>query len=325
MSKIGLRGGHSKNCRGAHGVVDEWETMQKLFPMVKARLENRGHQVIDCNSNASTESAELAEGTNKSNNNRCNYYFTLHMNAHSNSSATGVECLVYESGDKPVNRIAKDICNNISNIFGLANRGVKCAPKDHDLACSSMPAIIIEVGFCTNPNDVNKLVNHMDALADCIVNGICGTPNNVTLNPQKKVEERKNFQINVTSGFSLHRYDVSGVNSVTLDPKNGETLESIAIQIQGFNFEYRVNISGCGRDAWSRNGFVHGCYNNGHGIEGIEIHNYGEPPYGYQIRYQVHNEGKGWSNWCKDGEYAGLENNGATLVTAVKIEVVKIA
>lgn len=324
IKSVGLRGGHSKNCRGARGYVDEWETMQKLFSLVKSRLENRGIKVVDCNSNANTERGELYEGTNKANNNNVDAYFTLHMNAFNDLNANGVECIVYESGNKPINTIANNICSNISNTLGLRNRGIKAVPKDHDVTKSNMPAIIIETGFCTNANDANKISNNLDKVAECIVNAVLGVPNNI-IQPTNNTDNRKHFNIRMAGGFSFHQLTASGQDYCTLDMKNGESLESIAIQIEGFNFLYRVNVSQNGRSSWLKNGFYQGCYNNGQGIEGLEMKNNGEPPQGYQIQYRVYLPGKGWTGWGKDGEFVGNEGNGAKKITAVEVRVEKIA
>ena len=55
--RIGLRSGHSKNCLGAIGLRNEWESMKSLYPYVEKILEDYGHIVIDCNSDASSHSA----------------------------------------------------------------------------------------------------------------------------------------------------------------------------------------------------------------------------------------------------------------------------
>ena len=65
--KIGLRAGHSDNCTGAIGIVDEHEEMKKYYAAVKSVFEQHGHTVIDCNSNASNQTRELSEGAEKCN------------------------------------------------------------------------------------------------------------------------------------------------------------------------------------------------------------------------------------------------------------------
>lgn len=87
--KIGLRGGHSQNCKGAIGLIDEQAEVRKIYNELVPTLQAVGHTVIDCNSNASNVSGELSDGTNKANGAGCDIYVTLHMNAAGAASAGG--------------------------------------------------------------------------------------------------------------------------------------------------------------------------------------------------------------------------------------------
>lgn len=49
--KIGLRGGHSKNCIGAVGIVDEYCQMQKFYTHVSKLLTNNSYYYTDWNFN----------------------------------------------------------------------------------------------------------------------------------------------------------------------------------------------------------------------------------------------------------------------------------
>lgn len=156
--KIGLRGGHSPNCKGAIGIIDEQYEVRKIYNELKPLLESAGHEVIDCNSNASTAAAELLEGTNKANANNCNLFISIHMNA-ANGLAHGTECLLYDSSNTIMSNIANNICNNFQNA-GFTNRGIKYSTAMHDLNSTNMPSTIIETLFCDNSVDVelyNKL------------------------------------------------------------------------------------------------------------------------------------------------------------------------
>ena len=150
--KIGLRGGHSKYCIGAVGLRNEYEQMQELYKYVRDILTQYGHTVIDCNSNANTESGELRDGTNKANLNNVDLYLTLHMNSF-NSNANGTEAWIYKSGGMAGN-IAKKITTNFEKI-GFHNRGVKVSTGLHDLKYSKAPAIIFECCFCDSQKDID--------------------------------------------------------------------------------------------------------------------------------------------------------------------------
>ena len=169
--KIGLRYGHSINCRGARGKLDEVDSCKELFPMVSDLLISKGHIVVDCNSNAYDVDTELAEGTNKANSNGVDVYITLHLNAASNASANGVECWAYNSTSSKAITIGNKICSNIAAL-GTSNRGMKYNSGFHDLSESNMEALIVEILFCTNEDDANLFRNKKNEIAVAIANGI---------------------------------------------------------------------------------------------------------------------------------------------------------
>lgn len=169
--KIGVRGGHSPHCKGAVGFVDEQTEVRKISYKVMEQLRKLGHTVIDCNSDSSTVSGELNEGTNKANNNGCELYIPIHMNA-SNGNGHGCECWVYGVGSNKVIEIGNKINSNLS-AQGYTNRGIKYSSHLHDTRCAKGQTCLIEIAFCDNKNDVDlyhKL--GINKIAECIVKGI---------------------------------------------------------------------------------------------------------------------------------------------------------
>ena len=156
--KIGLRGGHSPNCKGAIGLIDEQAEVRKIYNELVPMLQAVGHTVIDCNSNASNVSGELSDGTNKANSAGCDIYVTLHMNAAGTESAGGTEVWLYDASNQTMNTIASNICQNFAN-KGFTNRGVKHSSGYHDLNASNMPGMIVETLFCTGADDVARYRN----------------------------------------------------------------------------------------------------------------------------------------------------------------------
>lgn len=177
--KIGLRGGHSPNCKGAIGILDEQAEVRKIYNEMVPMLQAAGHTVINCNSDASTMNAELSEGTNKANNNNCDIYVTIHMNSF-DRVANGTEVWLYNGDNLVMNKRAGDICNKFAQA-GFQNRGVKYKTSYHDLNASGMPAMIVETLFCDNQHDVDlyrKL--GVKGIAKLIVEGITGKSVGVT-------------------------------------------------------------------------------------------------------------------------------------------------
>ena len=171
---IGLRAGHSEKARGASGVVDEWATMNRLYPIVVKYLNQLGHRVIDCNPyGATTVSGELSQGVAKANALAIDLFCSLHMNAY-NGSAHGTECWIYSTSSKSKPAAQRIVANLAS--MGLTNRGVKTSTKYYDLRNTKAPAIIIETGFCDNAGDANLINHNLDKVARLIAEGITGQP-----------------------------------------------------------------------------------------------------------------------------------------------------
>lgn len=320
MAKITIDYGHTLSGAdtGASGCgKKEQDLTREVGTRVVSLLRSVGNEVHEIRKDScSSLNESLNWRVNTINSINPDYSVSIHFNSF-NGSAHGSEVWIGTG----VNDKADRILSNLSKL-GLTNRGKKDG-IGRGLALvkrTNPPAMLIECCFIDNQGDMSKY--NADKFARAIANGI---DTRVALEEPKKEEPLKHFKIIMYGGFNVNKVRQEGIDFCSLDMHNGETLESIAIQIEGFNFQYRVNISQNGRTPWLRNGYLQGCYSNGQGIEALEMKNFGEPPYGYQIQYRVHVLDKGWSNWCKDGEFAGNENDGAKRVSAVEVRIVKIA
>lgn len=148
--KIGVRAGHSDNCIGAIGIVDEHEQMKKYYTAVKAVFEKYNHTVIDCNSNGSNANAELLEGVTKANSANVDIFISLHMNCF-NGQAHGTETLVSSASSKAYTT-AQNLANNFAEL-GFFNRGVKFE-KLYEMNHVAAPNIISEICFCDSQTDI---------------------------------------------------------------------------------------------------------------------------------------------------------------------------
>jgi N-acetylmuramoyl-L-alanine amidase len=168
---IGLRGGHSPNCEGAVGIVDEYQQMQQYFKAVKSVFEQYGHTVIDCNSNESNANAELSEGANKANSANCNLFISLHMNCF-NGTAHGTEVLV-SSESSSAYPYAQRLVNNFAEL-GFFNRGVKFE-KLYEMNHINCGNIISEICFCDSQDDIAIYNQYSwEKLAHVLCNAIDG-------------------------------------------------------------------------------------------------------------------------------------------------------
>lgn len=148
--RIGLRAGHSPNCLGAMGIVNEHEQMSLFYKEIKVVLEKYGHTIIDCNSTGSTAGAELSEGAAKANANNIELFISLHMNA-SNGLGHGTEALV-SSQNSSAFTYAQNLCTNFGAL-GFTNRGVKFKQL-YEMNNIKAANIIFETCFCDNSQDI---------------------------------------------------------------------------------------------------------------------------------------------------------------------------
>lgn len=207
--KIGLRAGHSDNCEGAVGIVNEHEQMKSYYAAVKSLFEKYGHTVIDCNSNANTENGELSEGANIANSNNVDFFASLHMNCF-NGSAHGCEVLVSSesSGAYPY---AKRLVSNFAEL-GFTNRGVKFV-RDYEMNHISAANIISEICFCDSQEDINIYNKYSwEQLAHVFCNAIDpNIPKEVTTNSSTS---EKGYVVTNYLPHSSDNYDGVDINYV---------------------------------------------------------------------------------------------------------------
>lgn len=204
---IGLRAGHSDNCTGAIGIVDEHEQMKKYYDSVKAVFEQYGHTVINCNSNANTQNGELSEGANKANKANVDLFVSLHMNCY-NGQARGTETLVSSANSKAY-PYAQRLVDNFAEL-GFTNRGVKFE-KLYEMNNISAPNIISEICFCDSQVDMDIYNKYSwEQLAHVLCNAIDG---NIPKNVGIKTPIGKGY---IVTSYLPHseNYDGVDINSI---------------------------------------------------------------------------------------------------------------
>ena len=99
------------------------------------------------------------------------YFISLHTNASSSSSASGTEGYAF-STQIPAFELGEDIVESVSDITGLRDRGVQARPSLYVLRRTAMPAVLIELGFISNPGDAYLMNDQPELFAQGIYNGI---------------------------------------------------------------------------------------------------------------------------------------------------------
>ena len=99
------------------------------------------------------------------------YFLSLHTNASEIESATGCEAFAF-SRNSPAFALGEDILVSLSESTGLRNRGMQVRSGLYVLRKTTMPSILIELGFITNPRDAELMSGSPQLFSDGIYRGI---------------------------------------------------------------------------------------------------------------------------------------------------------
>lgn len=118
-----------------------------------------------------TNASSLAARVNEANEWGADYFISLHANASTIPTASGVEGLVYRV-DSTAGDLARSITRAVADATGLPDRGVTPRTNLYVLRRTRMPAVLMELGFITNPADAALLADSPQLFALGIANGI---------------------------------------------------------------------------------------------------------------------------------------------------------
>jgi N-acetylmuramoyl-L-alanine amidase len=99
------------------------------------------------------------------------YFWSLHTNASDITSASGVEAYAYSRPSRAFS-LGEQIVRAISEVTGLPDRGMKVRTNLYVLRRTAMPAVLIELGFITNPGDAALMSEQPQLFAQGIYQGL---------------------------------------------------------------------------------------------------------------------------------------------------------
>ena len=150
-----------------YNIGTELASLLDADPNFEARLSRTSPSQILGTSNATS----LANRVRNANSWGADYFISLHTNASDRSSASGSEGFAYRN-DSDAFDFGESILTWLNRVTGLANRGMYTRPGLYVLKKTQMPAVLIELGFITNPNDAYLMARNPQLFATGIYNGI---------------------------------------------------------------------------------------------------------------------------------------------------------
>lgn len=175
--KINIHAGHNapgKVACGAVCYIDESKEARRVKERVKKKLRAAGHTVYDCTENNGTSQSDvLNKIVKKCNAHKVDLDISIHFNAcktdKGDGKTKGVEVLVYNKRGNAA-KYAEAIAKEVANALGVTNRGVKENKSLYYLRKTNAPALLIEVCFVDDADDVKKY--NVDKAAEAIVKAI---------------------------------------------------------------------------------------------------------------------------------------------------------
>ena len=85
-----------------------------------------------------------------------NYFISIHCNANPNPAINGTEIYIFQYGTQ-ANWLAQHVMDGIVQIAGTRNNGIRINQSLYVLRRTTMPSILVELGYLTNASDAAKL------------------------------------------------------------------------------------------------------------------------------------------------------------------------
>jgi N-acetylmuramoyl-L-alanine amidase len=163
--------GHGGKDPGAIGLggLREVDVILPIAQQVASLLEQQGIQAVM--TRTSDYFVDLAPRVTMAERANADLFVSIHANAigPTRPDVSGLETYYYSNGQ----RLAQTIHNSILQNLDVKDRGVRRA-RFYVLRKSSMPSVLVEVGFVTGRDDAAKLSNaaYRSQMAQAIARGI---------------------------------------------------------------------------------------------------------------------------------------------------------
>lgn len=177
MYKIILDAGHGGKDSGAvNGKYSEYKEKVYALDIIKrlgTLLVKQGIEVLYTRTGDTYPT--LKERTSFANRNKANYFISVHLNSVNGApKAKGIETFICSRGGQ-AEQFANSVQKALISSTGAINRGIKVKSKLVVLKYTNMPAILVETGFISNAEELNKFKTeqYRQKLAQAVCEGIC--------------------------------------------------------------------------------------------------------------------------------------------------------
>lgn len=181
---IGIDMGHTLTGVGTGAIGNygkETDKNREVGRKLISLLQSKGHKIVNCTVDKSNN--DLADRCRLANKQKLDLFISLHLNSHSDKNANGVEVFSLATTGKG-REYAIKLSKSLSTMIGWRNRGAK-TKNFYVLRNTNDPAVLIELGFCTNEIDMKLWDTHRIAVT------IARTVTGETYETSKPTEQTK--------------------------------------------------------------------------------------------------------------------------------------
>lgn len=325
MAAYNVHAGHAPvgtgGAVGAVGLLNESYENRIVKNYVIKLLRQYGNTVYDCTCDLGLNQVQVLNYiVANCNRNRVNLDISIHLNSGRNDyggdgSTGGVEVYGYNMTQQ---EIGSRICENISKILNIQNRGYKTNKNLYVLSATKSPAILIECCFVDDKDDA--LAWDARKCAAAIVSGILnltneeveekiiGVENNNVQNDNSPQIQYRVHMKDIGWGDFVHNGEIAGTVG------ESRRIEAINIDYQG-QIKAKVHLANIG---WNNYGIISkdtilGTVGQNRQIECLCLEG--------NFEYRVHIQYYGWSAWTKADGIVTLGTVGKSLsLEAIQIK-----
>ena len=118
-----------------------------------------------------TNATSLMERVAMANEWPADYFISIHANSNVNPNIEGTEVYVYKAYTESY-YLAEHVLNGIVNVVGTKDNGVRVNSSLYVLRRTRMPAILVELAYMSNYEDLQRLIDEQYGFAEGIYDGL---------------------------------------------------------------------------------------------------------------------------------------------------------